>query len=351
MLNIRYFHFLSKSALLTICFLICLKFLVLAQQDCPAKLKDAQELYDKGTIENIPDMLELCIDSGFNNTDRVVAMKLVILSYLFDNNEDEADKSMKRFLHDYPEYVVSQDDPSEFVSLYKTYKTVPLYSVGAFIGTSITYVGVIAKNSTGNTNDLYSKYQPSGNGLLAGFRMNRLINDRITGSVELMFKRNSFERKDSLPAQQFLNFRETQTRLELPISLTYQYSVAGFCPYLRAGVAFGYLIHSTSEIVRKFTPGSNVQDITGKDINMLDYRKKLYSNFLFGAGFRYKVPYGFLECDIRYSMGLFSLVHTKDAVNDPLRWKYSYQDDKFRLNDLSFSIGYVYSFYRTTKTH
>ncbi len=56
------------------------------EEDCSFTLTKAQKLFDAGTIEQIPQILQPCIDNGFTEEDKLQAYKLIILSYLFDNN-------------------------------------------------------------------------------------------------------------------------------------------------------------------------------------------------------------------------------------------------------------------------
>ena len=77
------------------------------EEDCAIKLREAQQLYDAGKIETVPDMLQSCIDKGFTQEERLTAFKLIILCQIYNDDPDEAHKEMLSFLKRYPEYELS----------------------------------------------------------------------------------------------------------------------------------------------------------------------------------------------------------------------------------------------------
>ena len=91
------------------------------QQDCVFKLQEAEKLYSQGLIEEIPQLLNPCIESGLSQEDKLQAYKLVILSYLFNDEQVDAEDAMLSFLKRYPEYEISPTDPTEFVYLFESF--------------------------------------------------------------------------------------------------------------------------------------------------------------------------------------------------------------------------------------
>ena len=77
------------------------------QQDCIFKLQEAEKLYTQGLIEEIPQLLEPCIKRGLSKEDKLQAFKLVILSYLFDDNQQEAEREILNYIKQYPEYEIT----------------------------------------------------------------------------------------------------------------------------------------------------------------------------------------------------------------------------------------------------
>ena len=99
------------------------------ESDCLKTLKDAKDHYEQGLIDEIPNMLAGCMESGFTRAQKIEAYKLIILAYLFDDDQYEAEKTMDEFLRKFPEYEVMPSDPVEFVYLLESYKTASVYSI------------------------------------------------------------------------------------------------------------------------------------------------------------------------------------------------------------------------------
>ena len=131
----------KKNFILIILLCFVFPFIALSQsEDCIIQLQEAERLYDLGQVENIPQMLEDCIADGFNKEERLQAYKLIILTFLTDDNMRKADSAMFDFLQRYPEYELTVADPAEFNYLFGSYKTLPLYSLGVTLGTSFSSV-------------------------------------------------------------------------------------------------------------------------------------------------------------------------------------------------------------------
>ena len=114
------------------------------QEDCAFKLQEAQQLYAAGRIENVPDMLQACIERGFTQEDRLQAFKLIILCQIYDDELDKAHEGMLAFLGRYPEYTLSTTDPDEFRFIFEQYRTRPILDVWAFAGINRTH-GLISQ--------------------------------------------------------------------------------------------------------------------------------------------------------------------------------------------------------------
>src|SRR4030042_613026 len=101
-----------------------------AQDDCSKTLQEARNRYDLGMIDEIPKMLAPCMQEGFTRTQRIEAYKLLILAYLFDDDQFDAEKTMFEFLKKFPEYQIMPNDPVEFIHLFESYRTTSEFSFG-----------------------------------------------------------------------------------------------------------------------------------------------------------------------------------------------------------------------------
>src|SRR5512133_4345830 len=136
-----------------IIFLLAFTFPAISQQDCATKIQEAQRYYDQGIIEEIPSMLAPCMQDGFTRTQKIEAYKLIIMSYLFNENQFEAERTMLEFLKKYPEYEIMPNDPVEFVYLLESYRTASVFSFGVSGGFNLTDPRIIEPYTTLNTSE------------------------------------------------------------------------------------------------------------------------------------------------------------------------------------------------------
>src|SRR4030042_1180183 len=97
--------------------------LVLPQETstCAENLKNAQTLFDNGQVQQVPEMLQESLRSGFKQEEELAAYKLIIQTFLFQDKNELADSAMLAFLKKYPEYQLSPTDHSSFVHLYNNF--------------------------------------------------------------------------------------------------------------------------------------------------------------------------------------------------------------------------------------
>ena len=67
-----------------------------SQSECVFSLQRAERLYQQGNIEEIPGLLINCIEKGFTRDERLTAYKLLIQSYLYDDQLELADHGQLR---------------------------------------------------------------------------------------------------------------------------------------------------------------------------------------------------------------------------------------------------------------
>lgn len=323
------------------------------QQDCVFKLQEAEKLYSQGLIEEIPQLLNPCIESGLSQEDRLQASKLVILSYLFNDEQGDAENTMLSFLRRYPEYEISPTDPKEFVYLFESFSNIALYSFGISGGLNLTNISLREQYGTYNYNQSQQEYI-SGFGYQVGININRYIADNLEFVFEIKYKQNKFESLVDIPDFDDMGFNqiffsETQTRIEIPLTVTYDFEYGKWKPFLRAGGSIGYLTNVYSKITRFFS--HNYTDVKSPDINVSDYRNQLNFWGIVGGGIKYRIPRGYIILDVRYNIGLQNQVNQNNRVlqGSEQIWKYHYMDDNFILNNGSVSIGYVFLLYKPEK--
>lgn len=326
-----------------------------SQEDdkCLNKLKKAQELFESGLIEEIPFMLDSCLKDGFNKEQTIQAYRLLIQVFLFDYNQEKAEKAMHNLLSEFPEYEIQSNDPVEFVNLYKQFQTRPRYSISINSGLNISDVSVTEQYSTGNINKLKPAYKSDG--IKAGARLSfeKYIASKmwITLGIGYTFAGYQVEEKMNFN-RELLSFSEEMQFLQMPLYLNYSFGNSKkFAPYIFAGGKFSYLLKSHGEINRRSLDASSTStDLSGVAQDITSTRMRENYSVMGGIGFRYKISSGYLRVNLFYSKGMSDYIKKGARFNNSENlFYYNFIDDKIRLNYYSLSVGYSYIFYRTQK--
>jgi hypothetical protein len=338
-----------KKLLIIIIILLLPSKILFSQQNCAVILKEAEKMFDGGVIEDVPAILDDCLKNGFSRDEKIRAYRLIIISFLFDDKKELADEYMLQLLKMEPEYEINQAvDPSEFVSLMEKFRTLPLYALGVFGG--INYSNINPTELYGVHNVSQSKYEFSaGMGYQFGLRFNRYLFEGVECSAEFCLAQSTFEYSDSVYSFAIVSFDEKQTRLDLPLSITYQLELNKIKPFVRLGFNNSYTLNVFGTSIRKYTDNSH-RDITGSDVELSAHRNRYTASVIGSIGAKYKIKRGDLFLELRYMHGLMNQTKVDARYTSPeLIYKYFYIDNDFTLNNYLFCVGYTYSFYKPMK--
>jgi hypothetical protein len=321
-------------------------------EECAFTLREAENLYSQGRIENIPEMLEDCIQRGFSSEDRLAAYKLIILCSLYNDEQEQAEDQMLDFLKKYPEYELTPTDPEEFGYLFRNYRTRPVFDYGLFVGLNYSHGSLVEPYSLlPNLSDDELRFRPDNFGLGAGLILNFYITNTIQVTITPMYaqKKIRLDHYDDVVLGIYhIEHFESQSYIDIPLSVTYDFDLGRFKPYLRAGGQLGYLFEAkTSTTTRYLQDGNVLYENSGPDVDVhaAGNRNKFNYGILGGAGVKLKITKGYFYLDARYTVGL-NLQNTGNRYEvDELTWKYQYVDPDFRMNTILVGIGFVRSFY------
>ncbi len=328
---------------------------LIAQDECAFQLQEAQELYSAGLIEDIPGMLEMCMKNGFTRDEKEQAHKLIILSYLFDDDIEAADRAMLEFLKDFPDYQVVATDPREFVTLLESYDRNPVLMIGGGVGTNITFPMAIATVGTHNYSDHHGNYTPGAAGFHASVRLEKRLKSKLdlVGEIEYSYNQFSFNLDPASGKSTFtgeitsfsrISYHETQNRIAIPVSISYLLGEGKLTPSLRAGLAPGLLFSATGDGLREYDNTGNIRlepvSVTGIDV--LPARRIFNAWAFVGGGASYGIGPGVLSVDARFYFNLLNQVGpNSDRFNQNLAFETMYVSDDLLLNNLSITVGYV----------
>ena len=319
------------------------------QSTCAQTLRLAQSIYEQGRLHELPQLLESCLKDGFNDTEKVNAYKLLTLTYIYLEEPAKADETMLALLRIDTEFKVNDAvDPAEFVALYKTFRTYPIYRIGGKLGGIASEPSIVSADFVDDGANRY-KYNFGFSGTISAEIPigNRL--KKFTLNPELSFQLLSFNGSNSeADTIRVSEGTETQAWISLPLSLQYTlYEKGGTNFFLAGGFSVDYLLSSSIRIVSNREGESPVEE---KSIDVLSQRNRFNTGLILSAGFKRKIGKGFLIAEVRYKMGLLPLSTKADTYENSVQvFDYKYVDGIYKLNTLSLSVGYLINKYNPKK--
>jgi hypothetical protein len=326
-----------------------------SQDTCATKIQEAQRYYDQGIIEEIPRMLAPCMESGFTRGQRIEAYKLIILAYLVDDNQFDAEKTMLEFLKKYPEYEILPNDPPEFVYLFESFRTTSVFSFGINAGFNFTDPRIIEPYTMFDRSRVVSKNTMS-TGFQVGIGAGRYITRHLQLNLEFNFVENHYSFTDEIRIPltggndgiNLVNYTERLYKFEFPLTLSYEFSIKRMFYYVNTGFSASKITAVNGLPSRKYS--DELPPLTGEKNSISDYRRNMLYSAVVGAGMRFKVPRGVVMVGLRANIGLNNIVKSdKRYDNHELSSTFYYLDDDFSLNTFSFSASYYFSFYTPKK--
>jgi len=314
------------------------------------QLERAENLYQNGNVDSIPKLILPCLQSfgAFNDEEKTRAYKLLILSYIFQDNQQLATEQMLKFLKFKPDYRLTDADPLEFEDLYNEFRTTPIISVGVSVGINSVFVKVLSNyylfDKTNVSQNYATKY-----GYSIGIKANRLLFKNNELDFECSLRQSSYTFNCNYYQFTQVSMTENMMFLDLPLSVVHIFGKKTFAPFIQIGAAFSYLVGDNASLLRSYFDGVHT-DITGSAINVISQRNQFYYQPFVAAGIKYKVGRGNLYANIKYNFGLANFVNGGSRYNNSeLIFKYFYVDNDFKINTFSFNVGYLFSFYKPVK--
>jgi hypothetical protein len=320
---------------------------------CAEKLQTAQSLFDRGQVEQVAGLLHDCLESGFNREESLAAYKLIIQTYLFEDQLDKADSAMLAFLKRNPEYQLSETDHSSFVHLYNTFQVKPVVQISLHFGTNLPFTTLVTQVPVKGI-ATEGKYSAPAFNLYGSIEAKFKLTDKIELNGEAGYSMLKFNEKKVFTGIGFTNYNEAQSRIEVPLSATYNIAKFGkLTPYARLGAGPALTLSSIATAEFK-AYDQNGNDRSGTDIDRKDSRIAMDIFAQAGAGVKLKTRGGYLFAEVRGNFGLSnqtvrSALPDATHSSDELRNYYFFADDDFNLNALNFSIGYTQIFYKPSK--
>ncbi|UXX77723.1 PorT family protein [Reichenbachiella carrageenanivorans] len=315
-------------------------------------VSEAEQSYRSGQIEDIRSKLPACLENSRVTAEtRIRGYRLLAITYLYFNENQEAEKYMKLLLKMDPEYKVDENqDPPEFIQLYGTFRTKPILLFGLHVGLNSSFVHVQNNYSLDNTSTSLGKYS-SGIGITGGISVEFAIWDHLSLITGLDYQTTQYEYQKEQFGYSTLDYLEKSTWVGLPVGAKFYITNSKFRLYTQATLSFQYLLSANATPSRSDNMGEILgnQTVVGPSIDILAQREKLNMLIDFGLGFNWKgiVGPGYFTGLISYSYGLINVANpTTRFDNTELIYDYNYVSNDFSLNSFSLKLGYAIPIYK-----
>jgi hypothetical protein len=297
--------------------------------------------------------------SGFTREEQLTAYKLLLQSYLIEDKLVLADSTMLEFLRKNPEYELSPTDHSSFIFLYNSFKVKPVIQISVHLGTNLPFITFIDPQSALGIPGSNS-YSSSALNLYGSFEAKFELSDKLQLNFEAGYSQLKFTNVREVlgienTAFGITTYNETQQRIELPLTATYDFKNFGkFTLYGRFGLGSALTLAATANAEHKptYILGGGVNR-TGKDVSRIDSRIKMDLFAQAGAGIKLKTRGGYILAELRSDIGFRNQTvrGSEKAVGvvEELGNFYFYADDDFNVNTLNFTVGYTQIFYKPSK--
>jgi hypothetical protein len=327
------------------------------QTSCAQNLRLARATYEQGRLHEVPTYVQSCIQNG-STQEKVEAYKLLCLTYIYLEEPEKADEAMLNILRTNHYFTIDPaSDPAEFVALYRTFRTDPIYRIGVKMGVNATQPNVVSYVPANDGKSTYNNAISFQGGIALEIPLLTKKINNLTFAPEVNFLLKSFEYENSVvyveevskEEREFLTTgKENHTCISVPLSVQYRIMQSRLNPYISIGVSTDLLLSAKNTFLRTKQEASSLEEQT---LDLNSTRNKINISAIAAIGGKLRVTGGFAIAELRYSHGL-SNINGKDDIYSAFNRTFptgGYVDGIFKLNSLSFTIGYVYNMFNPKK--
>lgn len=319
---------------------------IYAQNNCSEQLRQAERRYDEGLLDDIPQMIKPCLNSGFTKEEKVNAYKLLIQTHLFSDDKKTADEVMYAFLKDFPEYAIATTDPKEFVNLYRTYRTDPILKIEASVGTNISLPTVKEFYGLEDLNTAMPEYSSSFGVNAEVNYLGHLFGD-FDGSFGVSFQLSRVGYWNEIYDFTSISATYNDIYIGLPLALKYNRKLLGLDFFAKGGFEPIYLLSSRINFTRELSLGQD--PITGTE-NVTSYQRRFDIRPLLSIGMLYKIGNAQLMLTAGVKFGTIMPTNSDKRYDyEDLYEKYYFIADDYFVHQSFISISYIFRIYNPKK--
>ena len=331
---------LSKF-ILTTSFLVIVTTVTWAQdQDCLSKLDGAATLFNTGLFEDVPALLENCMEL-YSETDKQKAYRLIILAHYMNDEVTAAEESMYFLLKEFPDFKPVAIDLVEFQYIFNSFSVRRTLDLGISIGPAWTSGRIIEPFSP--FSDKFT-YRANGPGLFVAAYIDIPVNTLLSINTEpgYLLAKYEIHYEDAINGIYNIEQSETNSLIQLPVYAKVTFLESKMQLYAKAGFMLGYMTGAKTQ--------SNINTTPSVQRDHMDYRNRLYYFLGGGAGLKinFKKTYFFTEVDYHVSLNK-TLKKGTNRYDQTNLWTQGWIDSDFGLNSLSIRVGMAWSIYTIKK--
>ncbi len=320
-------------------------------QDCLTKLDGAETLFNTGLFEEIPALLENCME-WYSEADRQKAYRLTILANYMNDDIAAAEESMYFLLKEFPDFQPATIDLVEFQYIFNSFSVRKSLDIGITAGPSWTSGRIIEPHSPLSDN---FKYRSNGPGMFVAAYLDIPVYSILSINTEPGFLQAKYKIHYDNTINDIISIEQSETSslIQLPV-----YAKATFLEntvqlYAKAGFLLGYMVGAkTDSKIERLDPDNGNIEYTkpSTQLDHMEFRNRLYY-FLGGGGgmkLNFKKTYLFFEIDYHISLNK-TLRDGANRYDQNNLWSHAWIDSDFGLNNLSFRVGMAWSIYTIKK--
>jgi hypothetical protein len=353
---------------------ICILFLIPGygwsqKMDCEQTIAYGTEEFNAGHFSSVPAILNECLTS-FTREQKQRAFLLLTQTYLLLDDPIGAQGSFLEILWANPEFEADEQlHAIDIVYLSKRFTATPKFSWFVHAGSNVSPHRLILDNDImqdeGEKYDLRPGYNFGVGGEYS-------YDDNIKVRVEFNYLHSSYRSQiKNYFDWDLKTFIDRQTSINVPLLLCYSDNEGTYRPYVYAGYSFSRLLSDRASITlreEKRMPSGiegkeddiDIFEAPSPDFNFFERRNKMNQSLIFGGGVKYKIGLDFVFAEARYSAGLKNIVNVNNAYGNYAfdqksgEWilsfspasEYAHVDDYLRLDNLSFTVGFLRPLYK-----
>jgi opacity protein-like surface antigen len=333
-----------------------------AQTSCPQNLTLARNLFTQGRYYEIEPVLNECLKDGFTKQEKIEALEMLSLTYVYLDYASKADSTYLMLLKLDPEHIVDPaTDLPDLVFLHQSFRTKPIFRWNVNVGLNRNYHRMIYQysifpeliNSPGSL--VFEQKSATGYNFGAGVEFN--LYKKLSVALEGQFMNSQVtESYNSALLHSSGTNPEYMRWINVPLYFKYEFDVGRIKPYVTAGGSFNYLAYARYKNINR--QNSGIPNTTLNEISVLSISDPINYSVRVGGGVMYKAfETSYIVIDVYYGLGLTNITEEQKRYSlvtddDPLQGNIITFDlvrDAFRVDQLVFSLKFLSPFYKPKK--